>query len=250
MKAFRIILAIIASLLIVPLGIVATAGAMWFTLPMIETTIIGTTILKVLTEQWIFWITIGSAILYVVLQLLQSIFNRDMSAKVKNFFIHLNTWTMGLVAIALAVATFVLVNPLTAEEVIITMPKKITIGIGIISLALFHIFSGKVSKIVNRKIQAYDTSKEMNTVGRSSVVSMNILKLLEILFPELIVLVLLCMCVSINVSIYFLVALTACLVPVFGNIVCDFNTRHEIKRNAELEKDKMAEKISNNMRGM
>lgn len=51
MKAFRIILAIIASLLIVPLGIVATAGAMWFTLPMIETTIIGTTILKVLTEQ-------------------------------------------------------------------------------------------------------------------------------------------------------------------------------------------------------
>ena len=250
MKAFRIILAIIASLLIVPLGIAATAGAMWFTLPMIETTIIGTTILKVLTEQWIFWITIGSTALYVVLQLLQSIFNKNMSAKVKNFFIHLNTWTMGLVAIALAVATFALVNPLTAEEVIITMPKKITIGIGIVLLTLFHIFAGKVSKIVDRKIQAYDTAKEMNTVGRSSVVFMNILKLLEILFPEMIVIVLLCLCVSWNVSIYFIAALVACLVPVFGNIVCDFNTRHEIKRNAELEKDKMAERISNNMRGM
>ena len=119
-----------------------------------------------------------------------------MSAKVKNFFIHLNTWTMGLVAIALAVATFALVNPLTAEEVIITMPKKITIGIGIVLLTLFHIFAGKVSKIVDRKIQAYDTAKEMNTVGRSSVVFMNILKLLEILFPEMIVIVLLCLCVS------------------------------------------------------
>lgn len=250
MKVFKIILAILASLLIVPLGIIATAGAMWFTLPMIETTIIGTTILKVLTEQWIFWITISSAILYVLLQFLQAIFNKNMSAKVKNLFIHLNTWTMGLVAIALAVATFVLVNPLTAEEVVITMPKKITIGIGIVSLALFHIFSGKVSKIVNRKIQAYDNSKEMNTVGRSSVIFMNILKLLEILFPELIVLILLCMCVSFNVSIYFLVALIACLVPVLGNIVCDFNIRREIRRKEQLEKEELVQKISNNIRSI
>jgi hypothetical protein len=157
---------------------------------------------------------------------------------------------MGLVAIALAVATFVLVNPLTAEEVIITMPKKITIGVGIVLLALFHIFSGKVSKIVNRKIQAYDTSKEMNTVGRSSVIFMNILKLLEILFPELIVLILLCMCVSFNVSIYFLVALIACLVPVLGNIVCDFNIRREIRRKEQLEKEELVQKISNNIRSI
>ena len=78
---------------------------------------------------------------------------------------------------------------------------------------------------------------------------MNVLKLLEILFPELIVLMLLCLCVSWNVSIYFIVTLSACLIPVLGNIICDFNTRREIKRNEEIEKDKLAEKISNNMRG-
>lgn len=114
---------------------------------------------------------------------------------------------------------------------------------------IFHIFSNKISKIVNRKIQAYENAKELNVVGRSSIIFTNILKLLEILFPEVIVLVLICSCLGWNVATSFVIVLVAMLIPMIGNIDCDFNTRAEIKRLNQIKEDKFAEKVAGNMRG-
>ena len=41
-----------------------------------------------------------------------------------------------------------------------------------------------------------ENAKEINTVGRSSIIITNILKLIEILFPEVLILSLMCFCVS------------------------------------------------------
>ena len=155
---------------------------------------------------------------------------------------------MALVAIALAITTFVMVE-IEVTEFDLTNLRKIGIGVSFVLLFIFYIFSSKISKIINRKIQSYENAKELNVVGRSSIIFTNILKLLEILFPEVLVLLLICFCLSWNVAAYFIVVLVAMLIPMIGNIDCDLNTRAEIKRLNQVKEDKFVEKVANNIKG-
>ena len=176
------------------------------------------------------------------------IFGKHQPAKLRNFFTHLNSWSTALVAIALSIYTFIYCNPLVAETVIISIPRKISIGVTLMFLILFHMFSSKLSTVINRKIQAYETAKEMNQVGRSSVVVVNFFKLFEVFFPEMLVLLLICYCVSWNVASFFIVILVASLIPMIGNIICDFTTRKEIRINQEKEKDELAKRVAENIK--
>lgn len=248
MKVFRAILLMLANILILPLAIMLTTGIVWYSLPALQVSVIGNWLLSFLTPTAIFWITIGSAIGFTLLYVLIKIFGKYQKAKVKNFFLHLTTWLMALVAIALSVATFVMVE-VKVTEFELTNLRKIGIGVSFVLLFIFYIFSNKVSKIINRRIQAYENAKELNIVGRGSIIFTNILKLLEILFPEVLVLLLICFCLSWNVAAYFIVVLAAMLIPMIGNIDCDFNTRAEIKRLNQIKEDKFAEKVADNMRG-
>lgn len=248
MKVFRAILLMLANILILPLSITLTAGIVWYSLPALQVSVIGNWLLSFLTPTAIFWITIGSAIGFTLLYVLIKIFGKYQKAKVKNFFLHLTTWLMALVAIALSVATFALVD-IKGTELEIGNARKIGIGVSFVLLFIFYIFSNKVSKIINRRIQAYENAKELNVVGRGSIIFTNILKLLEILFPEVLVLLLICFCLSWNVATYFIIVLVAMLIPMIGNIDCDLNTRAEIKRNKQIEEDKFVEKVADNMRG-
>ena len=242
MKVFRSILLMLANILILPLAIALTAGIVWYSLPAIQVSVIGNWLLSFLTPTAIFWITIGSAIGFTLLYVLIKIFGKYQKAKVKNFFLHLTTWLMALVA------TFVMVE-VKVTEFELTNLRKISIGVSFVLLFIFYIFSSKISKIINRRIQAYENAKELNVVGRSSIIFTNLLKLLEILFPEVLVLLLICFCLSWNVAAYFIVVLVAMLIPMIGNIDCDLNTRAEIKRNKQIEEDKFVEKVADNMRG-
>ena len=248
MKVFRLILLMLANILILPLAILLTAGIVWYSLPALQVSVIGNWLLSFLTPTAIFWITIGSAIGFTLLYVLIKIFGKYQKAKVKNFFLHLTTWLMALVAIALSVATFVMVE-VKVTEFELTNLRKIGIWVSFVLLFIFYIFSNKISKIINRRIQAYENAKELNVVGRGSIIFTNILKLLEILFPEVLVLLLICFCLSWNVATYFIVVLVAMLIPMIGNIDCDLNTRAEIKRNKQIEEDKFVEKVADNMRG-
>ena len=249
MKVFRNIMLILVNILLIPLCLLASAGVIWYVLPMLATTSIGTFVLTYLSNTAIFWITIGSAILSIALLVIEKIFGKSLKARTKNFFTHLNTWLIALVCGGLSIATFIMVNPLVANEVIISVPKKIGIGIGLLLLIVFNIFSGKVMTIVNRKIQAFETAKEAGQVGRSSVIVMNCLKLFEVLFPEMLVLLLIALCVNWNVASYFVVILISFAIPIIGNIECDFVTRSEINKNKQAEKDALVQSISDNLRG-
>ena len=115
-------------------------------------------------------------------------------------------------------------------------------------LVVFHIFASKISRIVNRKIQAYQNSKELNVVGRSSVIWVNLLKLIEILFPEILILFLISLIVSWEVAAYFTIILFACIIPMFGNILCDFIARREFIKNNNRAHDKLVDDIANKTR--
>ncbi len=244
MKAFKIILTIMLSIISIPCAMIMTTGAIWYTLPLIQTTPLGLLITNHIPSAVIFWLTIGCAIGYTVIIILEKIFNIG-NAKFKNFFVHLNTWLIALIAIALSIYSFITCNPLISEAVEITATRKIGIGVCLGLLLLHILFSNKIFKILNRKIQAYENSKEMNIVGRGSVIITNILKLIEIWFPETIILAMLAFSTSWNIAIHYIIVITSFIIPMIGNIEADLNTRAEIKRNKENEKDELAEKIAN-----
>ena len=248
MKTFRSILLLLATILNLPIAILLTFGVTWFSLPALQNLMINTWRISFLNNTLVFWVTIGCAIAFVALYVLTKIFSKYQKAKVKNFIVHLTSWLMALVAIGLAITTFILTE-VSEKEFTLENWQKISIGVCFVLMFIFHIFSSKVSKIINRKIQAYENAKELNVVGRSSIIFTNILKLLEILFPEVIVLVLICSCLGWNVATSFAIVLVAMLIPMIGNIDCDFNTRAEIKRLNQVKEDKFAEKAADNMRG-
>lgn len=225
-----------------------TLGILWFTLERFDKTFIGEFILRYLTSTYVFWITISMAIFVVLLLLVKIILRNSLKAKVNNFFIHFNTWVACLIVAGLTGITFYEVAPLITESINITQIKKIGIAIILLLLISFHIISSKVLKVVERKLIAYDTSIEMNTVGRGSVILNNILKLIQLIFPEILILILICLIVSWNVSNYFVLLLIACLVPVVGNIISDFNTRAEIRKNNKKKEDEMINKIANKVK--
>lgn len=248
MKTFKNILFMIMNILTIPLASILTCGIIWYSLPSIQSTIIGEKISSIFTPQAIFWSTISCAILYLIFRVLDLILNKQFSSKLKNFFTHTNSWIMCVLAMILTVMTFVLAKvEIKAFE--LTTTRKIEIGVCFVLLLITFLCGQKISKIINRRIQSYETSKEMNVVGRGSIIFTNILKLLEILFPEVILLALIAFCLSINVALYFIIILIAFTLPMFGNIECDLIIRKEIKRNQEKEDKKVVQNIANVIKG-
>ncbi len=248
MKIFKNITIFLLNILMICACIVATASACWYFVPGIQLTELGLFIAKHISKTAIMVSGILSACYIAVAVLLLILISKSKSAKYKNFFIHLNTWIISILLIGAAIYTFIFVDPLITESVTISIPDKILIGSLISFLVVFHLFSRKISTIINRKIQAYDTAKEMNTVGRSSIILTNFLKLFEIFFPEMIVLGLLCICVSWNLSSYFILTLVASIVPVLGNIISDFNTRKAIIKDKKEKDAEFAKQVADNVR--
>lgn len=246
MKVFKNILFMILNILNIPIAALTTVGVIYYSLPMFKTTVIGKWLLSFISPTAIFWITIGCAIAFVVITLLDKIFNSKNNSKLKNFLIHMQTWLIAIIAIALSVVTFALAE-INVVDFELTTTRKIGIGVSFFLLLLFYIVSGKISKVINRRIQSYETAKEIQVVGRSSIILTNILKLAEILFPEVLVLLLICFCLSWNVAAYFIVILVSFLFPMLGNIDCDFNMRREAKRKAAQHDEKLATMVAEKM---
>ena len=94
----------------------------------------------------------------------------------------------------------------------------------------------------------YETSKETNVVGRSSIIWINLLKLLELIFPEMLVLLLLCLMLSWNVGGYFTMLLIGFTIPIIGNIICDFNARKEIAKLNEEQHQRLVNDVANKIK--
>lgn len=247
MKTLRFILLLLSNILCIPLGVILVSGIVWYTLPELSATVIGTWLLSWMSPTAIFWTTIGSAILFTILSIVQRLFAKYLPVKLKNFFIHASSWLMGIVGIGLVIATFILNQSIT-NDVIIANVRKIGIGICLLLLIVFHLLTDKINRLVNRRLQAYETAKEVGAVGRSSIIFTNILKVFEMLFPEVLVLLIICFCTSWNVASYFIVILVACVFPLLGNIECDINIRRKAKADKKAEQNKIAELTAKKMK--
>lgn len=237
MKILKFILTFICYTLLIPITLSLTAAATWYILPAFQTTFVGEYILTIVSQQEIFIITmclLGSALLFLILG---KLFNIVKSSKLNNFYTHFLTWLVAICSAVEALFVFFVSSSLQTIAIELNLIRKIAIGVGVLCMVLYGILHKKLGKLVDRKIQAYDTAKELNANGRSSVIFVQILKTLDFIFPEFILLLTLCFAFNFEISLYFIFILAAFIIPIIGNMVCDKRVKKEAIRKAEEERE-------------
>ena len=231
----KFILSFICYIILIPLLIICTIGLTWYALPAFQTTFVGEWLVSNCTELGILIGSITSAICTVIFYILGKRFTVIKNSKALNFYTHIITWLLAIVLFIEAVFTFAVSDSLSTVSFEIDLVRKIGIGCGVLGMLLYSILAPKVRVIVNRKIQAYDTAKELNANGRSSVVWMNILKTLDFICPELILLSMLCFAVNFEIAVYFIFVIGAFIIPIIGNMICDKRVKKEAIKKKEEE---------------
>lgn len=236
-KILKFILALLCYLLIIPICLLLTLVATWYILPAFQTTFIGKNILELLTTQEIFIISlslIGGLIFFLILG---KLFNNVKNSKLNNFYTHILTWLLALCLVVEALFTFFVSVTLSTTAFELTMARKVSIGIGVLLMGLYGLLHKKLGKLIDRKLQAYDTAKELNANGRSSVIWVNLLKVIDFVFPEIILLAVLCFSFNFELSLYFIFIIVSFFIPIIGNMICDKRVKREAVRKQEEERE-------------
>ena len=183
--------------------------------------------------------------LFILFFVLSRVFRVIKNSKANNFYTHIVTWLLALVLIAETIYTFFAAEALTTVSFELNLIRKIGIGAGAIAMLIYSIIGPKIRKLVDRKIQAYDTAKELNANGRSSVVWMQILKALDFCCPELLLLGVLCFAFNFDIALYFIIIIIAFIIPIIGNMICDTRVKKEAVRKQEEEREVLVNEIAN-----
>ena len=231
--AIKFILSFLCYLLFIPAVLLSSIGITWYILPTIQTTNFGNFILTFVDKQEIFLITISMLFFSVIFGILGKIFTVVKNSKALNFYTHLITWLLAIFLVIEAIYSFIASGDIHTASINLTMVRKIGIIACVQGLLLYSIISPKVRVLVNRRIQAYDTAKELNANGRSSVVGIQILKCFDFICPEIFLLAALCFACDWKISLYFIFIICAFIVPILGNMICDKRVKIEAKRRQE-----------------
>ena len=184
----------------------------------------------------------------VIFFVLGKIFVVIKNSKPRNFYTHLVTWLIAIMLVVEAFYTFIASDTLHAISIDLDLFRKIGILACGVAMLLYAILAPKVRKLVDRRIQAYDTAKELNAEGRSSVVGMQILKCFDFICPELFLLIALCFAFNWSISLYFVFIICSFVLPIIGNMICDHRVKAESKRKkleaAEAQVNATAEAVA------
>ena len=173
------------------------------------------------------------------------VFNVIRNSRSNNFYTHLLTWIMALFLVAESGYAFVASGDILATQISLNMVRKIGILSCAFALLLYALIAPKVRKLVDRRIQAYDTAKELNAKGRSSVVGMQILKCFDFICPEIFLLIALCFAFDWEISLYFVFIICAFILPLMGNMICDKRVKREADRNQREERETLVNEVAN-----
>lgn len=246
MKAvIKFICSFICYLLFIPCVLVFTIGATWYLLPAFQSTYLGELIFSTFGEQTIFITTVCAGLTTMFFWLMGKLFTVVRNSKSLNFYTHIVTWILAIVLAAESVYSFIASGVINSVGVQLNLVRKIGILSCAISLLLYALIAPKVRKLVDRRIQAYDTAKELNAEGRSSVVGMQLLKCLDFICPEIFLLIALCFAFDWSISLYFIFIICSFILPLIGNMICDKRVKKEAARRKVEERDTMVNEIAN-----
>lgn len=171
-NTIKFILSFICYLVFIPCVIASTVCLTWYLLPEFQLTQLGKIVGNWVGQDAILLTTIVVCASTLLFMIFGKLFTVIKNSKALNFYTHLLTWILALVLIAEAGYTFVASDTIHTAAIDLTLTRKIGILACAVGMLLYAVIAPKVRILVNRRIQAYDTAKELNANGRSSVVGM------------------------------------------------------------------------------
>ena len=232
-NVIKFVLSFICYLIFIPCIIGVSIAATWYILPTFQNTAFGVLIKSLFTAEQLLIVT-GSLILGTMFfGIMGKVFTVIKSSKALNFYTHIVSWLTALMLAAEASYSFIASEVIHTAAIDLDSIRKIGILACVLALLIYSLIVPKVRIIVNRRIQAYDTAKELNAAGRSSVVGMQILKCLDFICPEIFLLIALCFSFNWEISLYFIFIICAFILPILGNMIYDHRVKREAKKIAE-----------------
>lgn len=241
----KFICSFICYLLFIPCVLILSIGAAWYLLPAFQSTYLGELILNTFGEQAILITTICAGSATVFFWIMGKLFTFVKNSKALNFYTHIVTWILAIVLASESVYSFIASGAINSANIQLNLVRKIGILSCAVSLLLYALIAPKVRKLVDRRIQAYDTAKELNAEGRSSVVGMQLLKCLDFICPEIFLLVALCFAFNWSISLYFIFIICAFILPLVGNMICDKRVKREAAIRKVEDREALVNEIAN-----
>lgn len=170
-----------------------------------------------------------------------------MSVKVKNILIKVFTWLLaGAGMITIAVFQYFSSNNPMPTWLKVTIPCMIAL------LILFLTYYKALKDKINRKLTAIETAKELGKTGRTNVVVANLLEVIGIIIPLAIIggIFILGGEYLVKTGIIMFEMLGMYLIIVIGNIVCDMNTKEEIKKQEQKATEELVNKIADKIENL
>jgi len=164
-----------------------------------------------------------------------------MNTKLKNALIKVFTYLLagaGTVVI-LVFQYFSKKNPMPTWA-------KVTIPCLLALLILFLIYYKPLTAKINRKLTAIETAKELGNPGRTNSIVANLLETIGVVVPLLLVggIFIIGGQFLVKTGYVLLEILAMYVVVIIGNVICDVNTKEELKKQQRQQAEQFAEKVA------
>lgn len=164
-----------------------------------------------------------------------------MNTKLKNALIKVFTYLLaGSGMVAIMVLQYFSKNN--------TMPTwiKVTIPVLLALLIFFLVYYKILTAKINRKLTAIETAKELGQQSKTNSVVANLLETIGVVIPLLLVSGIFILGGKFLVKTgYILLELLAMyVVVIIGNVICDMNTKEELKKQQREQAEQFAEKVA------
>ena len=123
---------------------------------------------------------------------------------------------------------------------------KVAIPCLLALLILFLIYYKPLTAKINRRLTAIETAKELGTSGRTNSVIANLLETIGVVVPLLLVggIFIIGGKFLVKTGYVLLEILAMYVVVIIGNVICDVNTKEELKKQQREQAEQFAEKVA------
>jgi hypothetical protein len=233
MKVVKFIMATMLGVLFTVLSLVMVALLAYNLLPDVLTIkFVGTVrdaVMTVIPEVHFATVAWGLLGGWTFITILFIIITWNYKAKFTNVFIGIVRWVGAILIIGMSVTIFIMAD-IASTGVQIRLANKIGIGVMLGAYVLIRLFGKKINQIIERKLIAYDTAMETKQIGRSNPLVINILKVVQFMFPEIIMVGFLMFMLDVSFAMYFASILIAVGIIIVLGCWQDMNKRREAKR--------------------
>ena len=167
-----------------------------------------------------------------------------MSLKFKNGLIKALTYTISLTGTVLIVVFQYITksNP---------MPTwcKVTVPCLLALLIAFLIYWKTIKEKINRKLIAIETAKEIGKAGTTNTIVANILEVMGFVIPLALIASIFCIggnyLAKTGVVLFEILGMFS--ITIVGNIICDANTKEELRKKEQEQAEALADQIASKL---